>query len=264
MSEKILEKIINNTKRQIEFDKARISESVLKRSLSYVSYEPIDIFNLLNKTGIHIIAEYKRKSPSLGKISDGTLSDVIKDYEIGGAAAISVLTNAAFDGKIADMEEARQLTELPILRKEFIIDEYQIYQARTYGADFVLLITRILSDKQLNDFLDLTDSLGISALVEVESLNDLNRTLKTGASIIGVNNRDLKSFVIDKKRGIKIAEIVPSDREIVIESGIAARTDLDPFIDAGFHNFLIGSSLMKSQNRIDTLNNLILKTNYSN
>jgi len=261
LSEKMLDKIINNTKRQIEFDKAQISESVLKRSLSYVSHEPINIFNLLNKTGIHIIAEYKRKSPSLGKISDDMLSDVIKDYEIGGASAISVLTNAAFDGKIADMEEARQLTKLPILRKEFIIDEYQIYQARTYGADFVLLIVRILSDKQLNNFLDLIDSLGISALVEVESPNDLNRALKAGATIIGVNNRDLKSFVIDKKQGIEIAKIIPSDRAIVIESGIAARADLDPFLDAGFHNFLIGSSLMKAQNKIDALNNLILKTN---
>ena len=261
MSEKILDKIINNTKRQIEFDKAQISESVLKRSLSYASHEPINIFNLLNKAGIHIIAEYKRKSPSLGKISDGALSDVIKDYEIGGAAAISVLTNTAFDGKITDMEEARQLTKLPILRKEFIIDEYQIYQARIYGADFVLLIVRILSDKQLNNFLDLTESLGLSALVEVESSNDLNRALKAGAAIIGVNNRDLKSFAIDKKRGIEIAKTVPSDREVVIESGIVIRTDLDPFLNAGFHNFLIGSSLMKAQSKIDVLNNLILKTN---
>jgi len=260
LSEKRLEKIIEDTKRKVESDKAIISESVIKKSLSYVSYETVNLAELLSRDGIHIIAEYKRKSPSLGKISDDKLADVVKEYETAGVSAISILTNNAFGGSISDIEEARQLTKLPILRKEFIIDQYQLFQSRIYGADFVLLIARILSGSQLSDFLGLIEYLGMSALVEVESSDDLEKALKAEADIIGVNNRDLKSFAIDREKGLELAKMIPPEKQVVIESGIAIRADLDPFLDAGFHNFLIGSSLMKSSNRIDAIDNLLLKS----
>ncbi len=255
----MLDKIIADTKRTVQLNKSKIDSSVMNRSLSFVTYEPIDVLQLFKSDGIHIIAEYKRSSPSRGKISNLPLSNVIGEYEKGGASAISILTNDAFDGSIGDFEEARQLTKLPLLRKEFVIDEYQLFQSKVYGADFVLLITRILSDKQLKDFLETADYLGIKALVETESTVEVERALNAGADIIGVNNRDLKSFSIDKAKGLMIAKTIPSNIAVVIESGIAVRSDIDPFVDAGFNNFLVGSSLMLSYDKIGSLKNLYLK-----
>ena len=255
----MLDKIITDTKRAVEIAKSKIDSSVMNRALSFVTYEPIDVLKLFKSAGIHIIAEYKRRSPSRGKISGSPLSDVISEYEKGGASAISILTNGAFEGTIGDLEETRQLTKLPILRKEFIIDEYQLFQSKAYGADFVLLIARILSDIQLKDFLDITDYLGIKALVETESAGDVERALNAGAKLIGVNNRDLKSFTVEKAKGLMIAKTIPSNIAVVIESGIAVRSDMDPFIDAGLHNFLVGTSLMLSYDKINSLNNLLMR-----
>ncbi len=254
----MLDKIIADTKRAVELAKSKIDSSIMNRALSFVTYEATDVIKLFKSDGLHIIAEYKRSSPSRGKISGSPLSDVISEYEKGGASAISILTNFAFEGTISDLEQARQLTKLPLLRKEFIVDEYQLFQSKVYGADFVLLIARILSDTQLKDFLDIIDYLGINALVETESAGDIERALDAGAKLIGVNNRNLENFAVDKAKGLIIAKSIPPDIAIVIESGIAARSDMNPFIDAGFNNFLIGSSLMLSYNKITLLNDLLL------
>lgn len=255
----MLDKIINDTRREVELAKSKIDSSLMNRALSFVTYEAADVIKLFKSDGLHIIAEYKRSSPSRGKISDQPLSDVTAEYEKGGVSAISILTNAAFEGAIDDLEQARQLTKLPLLRKEFIVDEYQLFQSKVYGADFVLLIARILSDTQLKDFIDITDDLGISALVETESTGDIERALDAGAKLIGVNNRNLENFAVDKAKGLIIAKSIPSNIAVVIESGIAARSDMNPFIDAGFNNFLIGSLLMLSYNKIALLNDLLLK-----
>ncbi len=253
----MLDKIINDTRREVELAKSKIDSSIMNRALSFVTYEATDVIKLFKSDGLHIIAEYKRSSPSRGKISDQPLSDVTTEYEKGGASAISILTNSAFEGTIGDLEQARQLTKLPLLRKEFIVDEYQLFQSKVYGADFVLLIARILSDTQLKDFLDIIDYLGINALVETESTGDIERALDAGAKLIGVNNRNLENFAVDKAKGLIMAKLIPPDIAVIIESGIAARSDMNPFIDSGFNNFLIGSSLMLSYNKIALLNNLL-------
>ncbi|MHC1724634.1 MAG: indole-3-glycerol phosphate synthase TrpC [Syntrophobacteraceae bacterium] len=205
--------------------------------------------------GMNVIAEVKRASPSKGRIRDEVdPAHYARLYERGGAAAISVLTdNAFFGGDPADLRQARAAVELPVLRKDFLISPYQVYESAVMGADAVLLIVRALSPELLKDMLSLCSSLGLDALVEVHNEAEFESAATAGAQLIGVNNRDLGTFKTDIGVSINLAGGIDSGQVIVSESGIHSRSDIERLLDAGIWNFLIGESLMRSEDPVQML-----------
>jgi indole-3-glycerol phosphate synthase len=196
-----------------------------------------------------IIAEFKRKSPSAGIIRDDlTLGDVVRDYERGGACAISVLTDEQyFGGSIVDLRAARSSTTLPLLRKDFIIDPIQIFEAAVAGADAVLLIVAALDDTSLKQLRMLAeDELGLDALVEVHDSEELNRAFNAGAIIVGVNNRDLRTFHVSLSASERLIAQAPPDRIMVSESGFQGPRALRYLQALGFRGFLIGEALLRA------------------
>lgn len=193
-----------------------------------------------------MIAEFKRRSPSAGEIGAGDPAAVATAYGTGGAAAMSVLTDGPFfGGSLADLEAARAASSLPVLRKDFVLDELQVWEARSAGADAVLLIVRILEDARLTGLLDLSRELRMSALVEVHDEAELERALGAGAVVIGVNNRDLDTFRTELEVTLRLAPLVPAGRILVGESGIRDGADVDRLGDAGVDAVLVGEALMR-------------------
>ena len=202
----------------------------------------------LRQPGVAIIAEFKRRSPSGGEIRPGASpAEIARTYASAGAAALSVLTDEKyFGGSDADLREARAACDLPVLRKDFVVDAFQLYEARSIGADAVLLIVRALSDRQLRDFLQLSRDLGMDALVETHSEQEVHRALAAGARIIGVNNRDLDTLTTDVSLAPRLRHLVPSECVFVAESGISTPEQLNQLADAGVDAVLIGESLLRS------------------
>jgi indole-3-glycerol phosphate synthase len=202
---------------------------------------------LARRGEVSVIAEYKRRSPSAGDLGAGDVSVTGRQYERGGAAAISVLTDGAyFGGDLSDLAAVRAAVAIPVLRKDFIVDEVQVWESRAAGADAVLLIARILSDSQLSAWIDLARELSFAALVEVHTASELERALRAGAGIIGINNRDLDRFVTDLEITSALASQVPSDRLLVSESGISRGEDVVRLGEHGADAVLIGETLMRS------------------
>ena len=205
---------------------------------------------LQNQNSLNIIAEIKRASPSKGVINDKIdVAEIARNYERGGARAISVLTEEdKFQGSLEDLKTARASVSLPILRKDFIYDEFQIYEAASAGADVILLIAAMLDDETLARLRRLTeDDLKMDALVEVHTLEELERAKKIGAAgIIGVNNRDLHSFKVSLDVSRELIKHAPENSLMIAESGLQTRGDLLELKDLGFHGFLIGETLMRS------------------
>ena len=197
---------------------------------------------------VSLIAECKRRSPGAGLIRpDLEMETVSRLYEEGGAAALSVLTDAPyFGGSLEDLRIARETTSLPILRKDFTLDPLQILEARVAGADAVLLIVRILDDEVLQRLIAETEALGMAALVEVHDERELKRALEVGAGIIGINNRDLATFTTDLDTTIRLLERVPEDIIVVSESGIRVPEDVDRLGGVGVDAVLVGESLLRS------------------
>ncbi|MBW2561845.1 MAG: indole-3-glycerol phosphate synthase TrpC [Deltaproteobacteria bacterium] len=195
-----------------------------------------------------VIAEVKRSSPSKGRIrEDFDPLAIASLYEENGAAAISVLTDEIFfEGKKAYLSEIQKRVSVPILRKDFIIDPYQICETRIIGADAVLLIAAILEGAALEDFIELAESLGLASLVEVHSQEELERALDAGAEIIGINNRNLKTFSTDLATSLELAPLVPEGRVVISESGIEGRGDIERLMEWGIHTFLVGETLMRA------------------
>ena len=207
-----------------------------------------------------IIAEFKRRSPSVGIIRDDlTVSEIVRCYERGGAGAISVLTDEEyFGGSIADLCAARSVTKLPLLRKDFIIDRIQIFEAATAGADAVLLIVAALDDVSLGQLRTLAeDELGLDALVEVHSSEELSRALNAGAKIIGVNNRDLRTFRVSLNTSERLIAEAPRDRIMISESGLHSADSLLHLRKLGFRGFLIGEALMRAPDPEAALRDLV-------
>ena len=207
-----------------------------------------------------IIAEFKRRSPSVGIIRDDlTVSEIVRCYERGGAAAISVLTDEEyFGGSIADLCAARSVTKLPLLRKDFIIDRIQILEAATAGADAVLLIVAALDDVSLGQLRTLAeDELGLDALVEVHSSEELTRALNAGAKIIGVNNRDLRTFRVSLNTSERLIAEAPRDKIMISESGLHSTDSLLHLHKLGFRGFLIGEALMRAPDPEAALRDLV-------
>ena len=210
---------------------------------------------------LKVIAEFKRRSPSAGIIrADLTVSEIVRLYEHGGACAISVLTDEEyFGGSIADLCAARSSTDLPLLRKDFIIDPIQIFQAAAAGADAVLLIVAALDDTSLKELRSLAeDELRLDALVEVHSSQELHRALNAGAKIIGVNNRDLRTFRVSLNTSEQLIDEAPRDRVMISESGLQDPRSLRSLRALGFGGFLIGEALMRAADPETALRDLVV------
>ena len=194
-----------------------------------------------------VIAEIKKASPSKGVIRpDFHPADIARSYEAGGAACLSVLTDIDFfQGSDAYLQQARGACSLPVLRKDFIVDAYQLHEARVLGADCVLLIAAALDDVQLAEFAFIADELGMDVLVEVHDLDELERSLPIPARLLGINNRNLRTFEVSLQNTLDLKAMVPADRVLVTESGILAPPDVALMRDAGVHAFLVGEAFMR-------------------
>lgn len=194
-----------------------------------------------------LIAECKLASPAKGRLCDRhTVAELAQIYTQAGATALSVLTDAHFCGQLAHIGEVKQVSRLPVLRKDFVLDAYQIYEARSAGADAVLLIAAILSDEQLQTYLALTESLGMDALVEVHTLAELERVQRTSALLVGINNRDLTRFVTDINTTLQLMPYCEQGRLIISESGIFTGEDTRRLRNAGVKGVLVGEGLVKA------------------
>jgi len=210
------------------------------------------------KGQINIIAEIKRASPSAGIIrEDLDAATQAARYEAGGAAAVSVLTDRRFfRGDRADLADAKAACSLPILRKDFIISAYQVYESRVDGADAILLIVRMLPERQFTDLLQLAGTIGLDVLVEIHTDADLAIVRRSGARLIGINNRDLSSFQTDTRRAAGLVPHLAPDQIPVAASGIQGRADIEAGLAAGIHAFLIGEYLVRSENPVADLRKL--------
>ncbi|HYV24001.1 MAG TPA: indole-3-glycerol phosphate synthase TrpC [Pyrinomonadaceae bacterium] len=214
---------------------------------------------LSNGERTNIITEFKRRSPSKGTIrGDADAVSIARQYESGGAAAISVLTEEDyFAGSLDDLRSIRETTSLTILRKDFIIDEFQVYESANAGAEALLLIVAALDDETLLRLRKLTeDDLGMDALVEVHTQDEMKRAIDCGATLIGVNNRDLATFEVSLQTSIELAAIAPRDAILISESGIETRADIERLQAAGYRGFLIGETLMRADDPVDALGQL--------
>lgn len=246
-----LDKILQQKKLEIEKEKHELPPEVLKKNLG--SFSRRDFKEAVSrKNRVNIVAEIKRASPSRGLIisSDFHPDEIAKIYEKNGASAISVLTEKEFfKGEIDFISLVKSATNIPILRKDFIIDEYQIYQSRVYGADAILLIVRILSLQRLKDYLKLASDLSLDCLVEVHDERELEVAMDAEAKIIGINNRDLDTFEVDLTTTLRLAPLAKG-RIVVSESGIKTRDDILRLKKVGVNAFLIGEALMKAHGEV--------------
>lgn len=260
MAPNILERIVTQKKREIRDAQNKTPLSELKAAAPTESPKRSFCAALQqNSVDIRIIAEIKRASPSKGDICrDLDPAALAAAYERGGAAALSVLTDRDFfKGSLDDLETARNACSLPVLRKDFIISEYQIYEAAARGADAVLLIVRILSEQQLSDLMAMSSELAMDTLVEVHNPSDLEIAIRCGAFLIGINNRNLASFNTDIRTAEDMAASLGPGRIAVAASGINSRKDIEQTLAAGISNFLIGESLVRSNEPETFLKQLI-------
>lgn len=246
----ILDKIVEDKKARLIEHKNVISLTEMKK-LSDETEKKSDrsFYDNLKKDGISIIGEFKKASPSLGKIeSKINLTERIDEYN-SSADAISCLTEEDhFCGDVDYLKQIRSITELPIIRKDFMIDEYQFYEAKVIGADAVLLITAILDDVQMKDFYQLSAELGLDVLVETHDEHEIERAMKIDPQIIGVNNRNLNDFSISLETSGRLKKYIPDDKVFVAESGIMTDEDVLYLKQIGADGFLIGRAFMEADN----------------
>ena len=244
----VLDRIISRKQKEVAESKATRPLSSIRQKFRN-SDQPRDFFAAVSEPSqIQLIAEFKRRSPSAGEIRPGAEpADIVRGYEKSGAAALSVLTDGEdFGGCIDDLILARKASSLPVLRKEFIIDSYQVNESRLYGADAVLLIAECLDDCLLKSLYREVIDLGMTPLVELHSEKNLSRVLDLGATLIGINNRDLVTMKTDIGHVLKLQEKVPSECVLVAESGIRTRADVEQLEAAGVQAILVGESLLTS------------------
>ena len=243
----VLDDIIVGVRDDLAAREALIPLEAIKEAAANAA-PPIDARAALVGPGISIIAEVKRKSPSKGALADiPEPGDLAIEYQAGGASAISVLTEERrFGGSLADLDRVRHKVSVPVLRKDFVVTDYQIYEARAHGADLILLIVAALSDEELTRFLDLTHSLGMTALVEVHDEEETRRAVASGAQVIGVNARNLKTLEVDMAVFERLVGLLPSDVVKVAESGVSGPDDVLAYWRAGADAVLTGEALVKA------------------
>ncbi len=246
----ILKKIVETKKKEIE-KLALKTQSLIREAINKRS--PLDFKEAIaGSQGIPtVIAEVKKASPSAGIISSKLEPSLIaKEYELGRADAISVLTDKEyFKGNISYLERVKDVVSIPVLRKDFIISKEQIFEGRSAGADSFLLIAAILSTEQLSDFIKIGREFGMEPLVEVHDEADLTKALDAGAEIIGINNRNLRDFTVDIQNAVRLIPLIPNSKIIVAESGILSLKSASTLYKAGANSLLIGEFLMKSANK---------------
>ena len=248
-SKNILDRIVEARRASVAHRKRVLPDVALKMAVEKKVTPPRDFLGALARPGkINIISELKKASPSRGVIREEYAPAVLAgSLEEAGAAALSVLTEEDFfSGSLGDLKEASRVTRIPILRKDFIVDPWQVWETRAAGADSFLLIAAVLNDAELRDLLELGRTLKMEALVEVHSRDELERVLDAGARIIGVNNRDLRDFQVHLETSLSLVEAIPEQCIAVSESGLRTYDDLARLQGAGFDAFLIGEQVMQS------------------
>lgn len=255
----ILEEIAERTKVRVAEQKKKISlEEIKTKALEMDANTGFPFLKALQQEDISFICEVKKASPSKGLIAlDFPYVEIAKEYEEAGAAAISVLTEPYyFQGKNEYLEEIVKNVTIPVLRKDFTVDEYMIYEAKTIGASCVLLICAILDLPTLKKYLDLAHSLGLSAIVEAHDEEEVKMALESGAKIIGVNNRDLRTFTVDINNSARYRKMVPEDIVFISESGIKTAADIQKLRENGTNAVLIGETFMRSADKKAALKEL--------
>lgn len=243
----ILDPILENKRAEVSARKQRVTVADLEEKIA-LNRKPRDFRAALRQDGISLIAEIKRASPSKGDILPNVDAvEIAALYEHAGARAISVLTDEKFfKGKLEDLSNVHRHVQVPCLRKEFIVDPYQIYEARAASADAILLIVRCLSDSELKDFYALARKLEMEVLVETHTAEEIERALNAGAHIIGINNRDLDTLEVDVNRSLELKKLVPGGNVLVSESGIYTREQVEKLEAGGVDAILVGESLLTS------------------
>ena len=255
----ILRRIADAARLRVAKEKEQIPpEQMREMALSISVDEPFRFQKAFQAEGISFICEVKKASPSKGVIAeDFPYQEIAREYEAAGAAAISVLTEPEFfQGSDQYLARIHQVVNTPLLRKDFTVDPYQIYQARYIGADGILLICALLTAEEIREYLEICDWLKLSALVEAHDEVEVAMALDAGASVIGVNNRDLKTFQVDINNCIRLRQLVPPGITFVAESGVKTPDDVDRLRAAGVDAVLIGETLMRSKDKkgmLDTL-----------
>jgi len=243
----VLDSIIAGVREDLA--KRRMSLGQLHEEMAQAA-PPLDAHTALQSAGMKVIAEVKRSSPSKGALSE--ISDpaaLAEQYQAAGASVISVLTEERrFKGSLADLTAVRSKVTIPILRKDFMVDEYQFFEARAHGADVVLLIVAALAKSQLRDFYDLATELGMAALIEVHTADELERAMEITPRIVGVNSRNLKTLEVDPAAFAQLIPQIPSDVIRVAESGISSRIDVEFAEKHGANAILVGEALVTSAN----------------
>ena len=257
-----LSKILETTKETVKKSIAYRQISSLEEDFEKYDKRPFlnSISDRVSKEETAIIAEIKKASPSKGLIrEDFDPKKIAKEYESNGATCLSILTDEPFfQGKLEHLDSVRNSCELPILRKDFIIDPYQIYETKAYGGDCILLIVAALDVVQLKDFSQLAQELDLDFLVEVHSEEELSEALSINPTLVGINNRDLTTFEVDKNLSVKLSRKIPKDIIVVSESGINSKKDILSSKEQGIHSFLIGESLMREPSPGEALKKILI------
>ena len=257
----ILEEIAAKTRERVALAKQQVSLEEMKQKAESLDANTDFPFEKAIKEGsLSFICEAKKASPSKGLIAeDFPYVEIAKEYEKGGASAISVLTEPYwFMGSNEYLKEIRAAVNIPIIRKDFTVDEYMIYEAKVIGADAVLLICAILDDEKLKKYMQVADSLGLTALVETHDEEEVKRVIAAGARLIGVNNRDLRNFTVDINNSLRLRNLVPKDITFVSESGIKGEKEIRELAQGNVDGVLIGETMMRAgESRIETLKKLI-------
>ena len=244
----ILDEIVAHKKKEVARQQEKESRAKLEEKIA--NLRPArDFKSALEGEGVNLIAEVKKASPSRGVIrEDFNPRRIANQYEQAGASALSVLTDEEFfGGQLEYLTRLKEAVDLPLLRKDFIISPYQLYQARVYGADAVLLIGAILTAEQARDYFELAQKLGLDVLFEVHDGRELELALDIGAEIIGINNRDLEVFAVDLATTRRLTKEIPADKLIVSESGIKERADVEYVAESGGDAVLVGEALMRAE-----------------
>jgi indole-3-glycerol phosphate synthase len=259
VSGSVLDAILARTRERVAAERARLSLGPSHPSVREAP--PVRPFAaaLARPGRVNVIAEHKRRSPSRGAIrEDLAPADVARAYETNGASAISVLTDEPFfGGRMEHLVEARAACSLPVLRKDFVVDPWQVWEARAAGADAVLLIAAALGDGELRDLLGVAGEAGMGALVEVHDRSELDRALAAGSRLVGVNSRDLRTLAVSLDTALVLAPVIPDDVVAVAESGIRSGADVRRLREAGFDAFLVGEHLMAAPAPGEALSRLL-------
>lgn len=246
----VLDEIIDGVREDLEQRRARVSLDELQDRVGRISpaRDAVSALRGAGKYTVEVIAEVKRASPSKGDLSEiPDPAALAREYQAGGAAVVSVLTEARrFKGSLEDFDAVRAEVSIPLLRKDFTVDPYMVWEARAHGADLVLLIVAALTQEQLSEYLELTHRLGMNAIVETHTEEEIRRAVEVGARIIGVNVRNLKTLETDTGHFADLVELVPEDVLLVAESGVASAQDVAAYASQGAHAVLTGEALVRT------------------